>query len=81
MKKDTFKRYTEKDGLTNNTIYGILVDDNNNIWMSTNGGISKLCTKENTFENFTIIDGLHLMSLTEELVLKIVITVICTFGG
>ena len=59
VKKDTFKRYTEKDGLIDNTIYGILVDDNNNIWMSTNGGISKLCTKENTFENFTIIDGLQ----------------------
>lgn len=36
-----------------------MVDDNNNIWMSTNGGISKLCTKENTFENFTIIDGIQ----------------------
>ena len=46
------------DLLTTNSIT-CLVDDNNNIWMSTNGGISKLCTKENTFENFTIIDGLQ----------------------
>ena len=59
VNKDTFKRYTEKDGLINNTIYGILVDDSNNIWMSTNGGISKLSAKENVFENFTIIDGLQ----------------------
>ena len=57
--KDTFKSYTEKDGLINNTVYGILVDDSNNIWMSTNGGISKLCTEENVFENFTITDGLQ----------------------
>ena len=27
--------------------------------MSTNGGISKLYTKENIFENFTVSDGLQ----------------------
>ena len=27
--------------------------------MSTNAGISKLSTKENTFKNFTITDGLQ----------------------
>ena len=59
VNKDTFKRYTEKDGLINNTIYGILVDDSNKIWISTNEGISALCTKENIFENFTIIDGIQ----------------------
>ena len=59
VKKDTFKRYTEKDGLINNTVYGILVDNNNNIWMSTNGGISKLSTENNQFENFTVSDGLQ----------------------
>ena len=59
VNKDTFKRYTEKDGLINNTIYGILVDDSNKIWISTNEGISALCTKKNDFENFTIIDGLQ----------------------
>ena len=46
LNTDTFKRYTEKDGLINNTVYGILVDDSNNIWMSTNGGISKLLLKK-----------------------------------
>ena len=57
--KDTFKSYTEKDGLINNTVYGVLVDDSNNIWMSTNGGISKFSSEENVFENFTVADGLQ----------------------
>ena len=37
----------------------IKVDDSNKIWISTNEGISALCTKKNDFENFTIIDGLQ----------------------
>ena len=58
--KILFKRYTEKDGLINNTIYGILVDDSNKIWISTNEGISStLQLKKMYFENFTIIDGLQ----------------------
>ena len=57
--KDRFESYTEKDGLINNIVYGVLVDDDNNIWMSTNGGISRLSTKKDVFENFTIIDGLQ----------------------
>ena len=31
LKTDKFKHYTENDGLINNTIYGILVDKNNDI--------------------------------------------------
>ena len=59
INKDTFKSYTEKDGLINNTVYGVLVDDSNNIWMSTNGGISKFSSEKNVFENFTVVDGLQ----------------------
>lgn len=51
--------YTEKDGLSNNTIYGILLDDKNNPWASTNDGISKLNIKTNTFRNLSSIDGLQ----------------------
>ena len=36
-----FKSYTEKDGLANNIVYQILKDEDENIWMSTNNGISK----------------------------------------
>ena len=37
-----FDVYTKKDGLPDNSINGILEDDNHNFWMSTNNGICKL---------------------------------------
>ena len=40
--KPIFKRFTEKEGMPNNTIHGILEDKNNNLWLSTNKGIAKL---------------------------------------
>jgi len=41
-----FKYYLKKDGLPNETIYEILIDNNNNLWMSTNRGIVELNTKK-----------------------------------
>ncbi len=54
-----FKCYTEKEGLSGNIIYGILEDKHNNLWMSTNNGISKFNFKKETFQNFNIDDGLQ----------------------
>ena len=45
--------------IRDSTVYGILLDSNNGIWMSTNGGISKLSLEDGTFMNFTISDGLQ----------------------
>ena len=39
--------FTIKDGLSNNVIYGILPDENNNLWLSSNRGITKFSYKEN----------------------------------
>jgi len=36
-----FFHFTDKDGLPNNIITGILPDDNGNLWISTNQGLSK----------------------------------------
>lgn len=36
-----FFHFTDKDGLPNNIITGILPDDNGNLWISTNRGLSK----------------------------------------
>lgn len=66
-----FKRYTTSDGIANNTIYGVLVDDNDNIWVSTNKGISQIDTKNNTVNNLSVTDGLQGMSLMEMQHLKV----------
>ena len=57
--KLNFKRYTEKDGLANDIIYGILGDDENNLWMSTNNGLSKFNPSTETFQNYYQGEGLQ----------------------
>lgn len=54
-----FKRYTEDDGLPNNVVYGILGDDDGNIWLSTNNGISEFNPETEQFTNYDIRDGLQ----------------------
>ncbi|MFN8412222.1 MAG: two-component regulator propeller domain-containing protein [Anaerolineales bacterium] len=56
---DTFSRFTEKNGLPNNVIYGILEDEAGNLWLSTNFGISRFNIEDQTFRNFTAGDGLQ----------------------
>ena len=57
--ENKFKRYTDKDGLSNNTINAILIDNNQNVWASTNAGISKYDVSRNKFFNFNVFDGLQ----------------------
>ncbi len=57
--RHTLKRYSEKNGLANNTIYAILTDNDENIWVSTNQGISKLDRTQNQFYNYDVSDGLQ----------------------
>jgi len=58
-KTGTAIHYTEKDGMPNATVYGILGDDNGNIWVSTNKGISRFDPKEEKFKNYDINDGIQ----------------------
>ena len=41
VKNKRFYHYSEKDGLANNVIYGILPDSEGNLWLSSNKGITK----------------------------------------
>lgn len=52
------KTYTTGDGLRNQYIYGILAHEKE-LWLSTNAGISKFNTADNSFKNFTEDDGLQ----------------------
>jgi signal transduction histidine kinase/ligand-binding sensor domain-containing protein/AraC-like DNA-binding protein/ActR/RegA family two-component response regulator len=54
-----WQAYTEKQGLSNNTVLNILEDNNGAIWVSTFNGISKLIPEKQRFENFFDVDGLQ----------------------
>jgi signal transduction histidine kinase/ligand-binding sensor domain-containing protein/AraC-like DNA-binding protein len=58
-KDKTLTRFTEKDGLPNNTIYSILIDNADDVWVSTNAGISKLDTDQGKVSNYDVSDGLQ----------------------
>jgi signal transduction histidine kinase/DNA-binding response OmpR family regulator/streptogramin lyase len=44
-----FMHFTEKEGMPNNTIHGILEDENNNIWVSTNKGLAKIVSENQQY--------------------------------
>jgi len=52
--------YVDKEkGLKSNVIDGILLDNRNRVWMSTNSGISVFDVKNNTVENYSSNEGLQ----------------------
>lgn len=53
------QRYTDDDGLINNTIYGLMIDDHGKIWVSAINGISKFDPETEQFYNYTSADGLQ----------------------
>ncbi len=55
----SIESYTESDGLTNNFVYGIVVDDKGKIWLSTNKGISCFDLDKKNYRNYNIHDGLQ----------------------
>lgn len=54
-----FESFTEADGLPANLIYGILEDQNNNLWVSTTKGLSMYNKIDKTFKNYSLNDGLQ----------------------
>lgn len=54
-----FDIFTTDDGLPNNVIYGILSDDQNNLWISTNKGLSRFNPYDKKVRNYNIYDGLQ----------------------
>ncbi|MFC2126862.1 two-component regulator propeller domain-containing protein [Bacteroidota bacterium] len=53
------KKYGIAEGLLNEVIYTILPDNNNNIWVSTNNGISRLNLLTKKIKNYDESDGLQ----------------------
>lgn len=78
---NSFKSYSEKDGLANNFVYGILEDDAGNIWLSTNKGISKFNPTSEIFKNFYAEDGLQNNEFNQNAFAKDFKTGNLLFGG
>jgi signal transduction histidine kinase/ligand-binding sensor domain-containing protein len=61
----TFTHYSEKDGLANNVIWGMLEDNvppeegGPSLWISTNQGLSRFDLEAETFRNYDAADGLQ----------------------
>lgn len=61
LNDNTFSNFSVKDGLPNNVVYGIL-SSGNELWLSTNNGISKVSFDKYgtpSFRNYDVTDGLQ----------------------
>jgi len=54
-----FKYYTTNDGLLNNVVYNLLVDNENKLWLSTNKGLSRFDPEKEVFRNYDENDGVQ----------------------
>lgn len=55
---ETFKAYTLRDGLANNSVKGIVEDNKGMLWITTENGLSQFNPKTETFTNYSASDGL-----------------------
>lgn len=55
---NSFIHFDEKNGLPGNNIFGILGDQNDHLWLSTNAGIACFDPVTATARNYNTIDGL-----------------------
>jgi signal transduction histidine kinase/CheY-like chemotaxis protein len=56
IKNEKFHHFTEKEGLANDVVYGILPDKDNNLWLSSNKGITKFSIDRDSFKSPQIVN-------------------------
>jgi len=59
LSTDKFTRFGKKQGLASSSLYGLLVDNHDKIWMSTNKGLSVLDPVTLKINNYDEKDGLQ----------------------
>jgi signal transduction histidine kinase/CheY-like chemotaxis protein/streptogramin lyase len=52
-----FRRFLRKDGMADDAVASILGDDNEQLWLSTNSGITRLDMRSGLFRNYDSADG------------------------
>jgi ligand-binding sensor domain-containing protein/serine phosphatase RsbU (regulator of sigma subunit) len=62
LENDNFHLFTEKEGLSNNSVYSVFADYESNMWIGTLSGGVNLFNNE-SFVNFTDKDGLNSMTI------------------
>lgn len=55
----TFERFTAKRGLGNNSVYAILQDDSERLWLSTNRGLIRFDPRRDQWLRYDLADGLQ----------------------
>lgn len=60
LDKGKIKKYTVKNGLPSNIVYGILEDKRGHLWLSTTNGLSRFNPEKEEFINYNIGDGLNI---------------------
>jgi len=58
-KHDSFKAYSEADGLVNTNVWSVYPDKNGKLWLSTDNGIASFDPQTETFKNYNKKDGLN----------------------
>ena len=59
LSEPKFINYKIEDGLSSNIIYSIQCDDNGNLWISTDNGLSMFDVRNEAFRNYDASDGLQ----------------------
>jgi ligand-binding sensor domain-containing protein/signal transduction histidine kinase len=54
-----FTRYTSAEGLPNDIVYGILPDDQGNLWISTNHGLARFNPEIRMWKEYEVSDGVQ----------------------
>ncbi|MBC7426694.1 MAG: histidine kinase [Bacteroidia bacterium] len=65
IKSEIFTSITEKDGLPNDAVYGILGDKKGYLWVSTNRGLSRIGLRPTRFKNFDQINLVQSLEFNE----------------
>ncbi|MCU4158027.1 response regulator [Carboxylicivirga sp. A043] len=63
--QSTFTNLTTEDGLSNNVVYGILEDSENQLWFSSEYGLNRFNTATRSFEIYNESNGLSFNNFSE----------------